>query len=140
MVYADTSVVLALYRPETSSARAQAFFSNLREPALISSLTETEVASALAKWVRNRDISEADAHRIYAAFRDDMDEGCYSVVPISQTHYRQANTWLLSRKSSLGTLDALHLACAAKHQAPMASFDKSMRSAAAAFGVMVHDF
>lgn len=138
MVYADTSVVLAYYRSEAASARAQKFFIGLKEPALISSLTEVEVASALARWVRNRDISEADANRIYTAFRSDLDTGCYSMAPLRQAHYRQATTWLLSRKSSLRTLDALHLACAATHQASLASFDKAMRSAAAVFGVIVH--
>ncbi|MGH8402591.1 MAG: type II toxin-antitoxin system VapC family toxin [Gammaproteobacteria bacterium] len=135
MVYADTSVVLSFYRAEPESRRAQKFLGSLKEPACISLLTETEFASALARWVRMRAISDADANRIHAAFQTDIDEGCYHVIPLTTAHYRQATAWLLSRKSPLRVLDALHLACAAKREIPLATFDRTLMSAAAQFGV-----
>lgn len=140
MLYVDTSILLAFYRAEAESDRAQRLLSSLEQPALISSLTEVEFASALARWVRTKDIRDADASRIHAAFQTDVDEGCYQSIPLAISHYRQATVWLLTRKSSIRTLDALHLACAAKRQAALASFDKTMRAAARVFGVAVHDF
>lgn len=140
MIYADTSVILAFYRPEAASVRAQAFFGSLKGPALISSLTEVEFASALARWVRVNEISDADATRIHAAFLSDMDDGCYQIIPLTGAHYHQATAWLLSRKSSLRTLDALHLVCAAKREVPLATFDRSLTSAAVKLGVRLHNF
>ena len=140
MIYADTSVILAFYRPEAASGRAQAFFGSLKQPALISSLTAVEFASALARWVRVNEISDADATRIYAAFLGDIDDGCYQIIPLVSAHYHQATAWLLSRKSALRTLDALHLACAAKREVPLATFDRSLLSAAARCGVRLHKF
>lgn len=138
MFYVDTSVVLAFYRAEPESARAQKLLLSLKEPAFISSLTEVEVASALARWVRTGEITDADASRVHAAFQTDIDEGCYRVFPLTAAYYRQAVIWLLARKSPLRTLDALHLACAAKRQLPLATFDKVLLSAAATLGVATH--
>ena len=140
MIYADTSVLLAYYRPEAGSKRAQAFFSDLKQPALISSLTEVEFASALARWVRTGEACEADANLIHAAFQADIDGGCYQIMPLAATHYRQAVAWLLARKSPVRALDTLHLACAARHQVAIATFDKLMRTAAMVLGVAVYDF
>jgi predicted nucleic acid-binding protein len=140
MCYVDTSVVLAFYRAEAESSRAQALLDGLKQPALISSLTEVEFVSALARWVRTAEIHEADANRLHAAFQSDLDNGCYQVIALTSAHYHQAIIWLLARRSALRTLDALHLACAAKRQAPLATFDKTMQSAAVAFGVAVQRF
>jgi predicted nucleic acid-binding protein len=140
MCYVDTSVILAFHRAETASGRAQALLDGLKGPALISSLTEVEFASALARWVRTAEVREADASRLHAAFQSDLDNGCYQVIALTAAHYRQATVWLLARRAALRTLDALHLACAAKRQVPLATFDRSMQSAAAAFGVAVQRF
>lgn len=140
MVYVDTSVILSFYRPEAQSGRAQTLLNALDEPALISSLTEVEFASALGRWVRTSEVRDADASRIHAAFQTDIEDGCYQRIPLTVAHYRQAVIWLLARKSAIRTLDALHLACAAKRQAPLATFDKVMRSAAGELGVAIHRF
>lgn len=140
MCYVDTSVILAFYRAEAESGRAQALLSSLKEPALINTLTEAEFASALARWVRTAEIRDADANRLHVAFQADLDEGCYQVISLTAVHYRQATAWLLARKSSLRVLDALHLACAIRRQVPVATFDKVMQSAAATFGVAIQRF
>ncbi len=138
MFFVDTSVVLAFYRAEARSARAQRFLRGLKEPALISNLTEIEVASALGRWVRMEEISDADASRIHAVFESDIEEQCYRRVPLTTGHYRQARSWLLTRKTALRALDALHLACAARLQVPLVTLDASLASAAATFGIAVH--
>ncbi|MHB8424922.1 MAG: type II toxin-antitoxin system VapC family toxin [Gammaproteobacteria bacterium] len=138
MFYVDTSVVLAFYRAEAQSDRAQRFLRGLKEPALISNLTEIEVASALGRWVRMEEISDADASRIHAAFESDIEQQYYRRVPLTTAHYRQATLWLLTRRTALRALDALHLACAARLQIQLATFDTSLSSAAATFGIGVH--
>jgi predicted nucleic acid-binding protein len=52
MLYFDTSALLPYYRQEQASEQVQALLSVQRQPVLISHLTEVEVASALARWVR----------------------------------------------------------------------------------------
>lgn len=52
MLYFDTSALLPYYRREHASERVQALLLSQSQPVLISHLTEVEVASALARWVR----------------------------------------------------------------------------------------
>ncbi|PTB91794.1 VapC toxin family PIN domain ribonuclease, partial [Marinobacter sp. Z-F4-2] len=61
MYYFDTSAVLPYYRQEHASDSIQALLELQTKPVLISHLTEVEVASALARWVRMGELSEPQA-------------------------------------------------------------------------------
>jgi predicted nucleic acid-binding protein len=135
MLYFDTSAVLPYYRPEQASDRVQAMLQAQSQPVLISALTEVEVASALARWVRMGELSEPQANRIESAFHDDVSHGRFLLCSIENTHYHRASTWIGSRKTSLRTLDALHLACAEYQQARLISEDEVLIQAAHFFGI-----
>lgn len=135
MLYFDTSSILPYYRPEQASDRVQALLEAQSQPVLISHLTEVEVASALARWVRMEELSEPQANRIEGAFRDDINQGRFIFCPIEVAHYQRAIHWIGSRKTSLRTLDALHLSCAESHQARVISEDSALVSAARFFGL-----
>ncbi len=135
MVYFDTSAVLPYYRQEHASDRVQALLESQTSPVLISHLTEVEVASALARWVRMGELSEPQANRIESAFHDDVSHGRFTLCSIESAFYRRASHWIGTRKTSLRTLDALHLACAEHHRALLVSEDEALVSAAIFFGI-----
>ena len=137
-LYFDTSALLPYYRAEPASEAVQAVLSEQTQPVLISGLTTVEVASTFARWVRMGELTEAQANRIEGAFRDDIAEHRLLVRHLRQAHFERAYHWLLTRKTSLRTLDALHLACAEAHEAILVTYDGAMRQAAEFFGLRVH--
>ena len=135
MLYFDTSALLPYYRQEQASERVQALLLAQSQPALISHLTEVEVANALARWVRTEDLDDAGANRIESALYDDVRQGRFVRCLIEIAHYQRAVHWVGTRKTSLRTLDALHLACAEYHQACSITEDDALLNAAVFFGL-----
>ncbi|AHK79449.1 twitching motility protein PilT [Ectothiorhodospira haloalkaliphila] len=135
MLYFDTSALLPYYRQEQASEQVQALLLSQSEPVLISHLTEVEVASALARWVRMGELTEPDANRIENAFGDDVRQGRFMRCAIDILHYQRAIHWIGMRKTSLRTLDALHLACAEYYQACLITEDDALLGAALFFGL-----
>jgi len=60
----------------------------------------------------------------------DNDSGLYSLRPIINSHYHQAERWLSGRKTSLRTLDALHLACCWSMEAEIITYDLVLQQSA----------
>ncbi len=63
MVYIDTSVLVAYYCPEAMSNQVENILVNTDRPA-ISQLTEVELASALARKIRERTLAREDGNEI----------------------------------------------------------------------------
>ncbi|TVQ70322.1 MAG: PIN domain-containing protein [Chromatiaceae bacterium] len=135
MLYFDTSALLPYYREEQASEQVQNLLLRQSNPVLISHLTEVEVASAVARWVRTGELSEPEANRIESAFGDDVRQGRFVRCPIDIMHYQRAIHWIGIRKTSLRTLDALHLACAEYYQARLITEDDALLSAALFLGL-----
>lgn len=135
MLYFDTSALLAYYRQEPASEKVQALLTAQTQPVMISHLTEVEVASALASWVRMGELSEAQANRIESAFHDDVTHGRFVRCLIEPSHFQRAIHWISMRKTSLRTLDALHLASAEQLQACLISEDEALIAAVGFFGL-----
>lgn len=134
-VYIDTSALLPYYRNESTSIKVQDFLMNVSPPALISRLTRVEFASAIARWVRMDELNEAEAGLIENAFTDDIKSGLFIAQSLSPSHYNQAEKWITSRKTSLRTLDALHLAVSWSSEAEMITCDKILYQSASKLGV-----
>lgn len=135
MIYFDTSALLPYYRKEAHSEDIQELLLRQNEPVLISELTRLEFASALARWVRMGVLEEAHAQLVGRAFDEDVAAGRYLVRGILPEYLELARGWLLARTTSLRTLDALHVACAAHEDALLVTFDEAMAVAADALGV-----
>jgi len=135
MFYLDTSALLPYYRQEQVSEAVQALLLAQTEPVLISHLTEVEVASALARWVRMGELQDADANRIESAFFEDIRQGRFVRCAVEFAHYQRAIHWIGTRKTSIRTLDALHLACAEYHQVCLVTQDEALLNAAMFFGL-----
>lgn len=138
MLYADTSAILAYYRHEPASAAVERILMAQTFPVGISLLTRVEIASALARWVRMQELTEVQANRVESAFHEDLHEGRFHVMDLDHGIYERAMHWLLTRRTSLRTLDALHLACAEAHQQPLLTLDNAFREAAEWLGVATH--
>lgn len=135
MLYFDTSALLPYYREEHVSERVQTLLMAQTQPVLISHLTEVEVASVLARWVRMEELNDVETNQIESAFYDDVRQGRFVRCAIDAAHYQRAIHWIGTRRTSLRTLDALHLACAEHHQACLMTEDAALLSAALFFGL-----
>lgn len=134
--YFDTSAILPLYRTEPATAQAEKALA--RWSGVVSALTEVEVVSALARWVRMGELTEDQAHGVETAFADDLLQGEFERTEPGLQHYWRAREWLSQRSTALRTLDALHLACAAETGLAMITADQTLATAAKALGQRVH--
>jgi uncharacterized protein len=125
MFYVDTSVLAAYYCPEPLSEQAEAFLSQIDQPA-ISALTEIELFSAISRKLRMGEMSSTDAKRITAKFVSHREGEYYRVLPVNHHHYNLAREWIGQYLLPLKTLDALHLAVASCEELTFAAFDRQL--------------
>lgn len=133
--YLDTSALLPYYRQEACSAQVERFLQQQKQAVLISRLTAIEFASALARWVRTRELDEPQANRVESAFFEDLAAGRFRLAEVTTEHFARAQHWLLARKTALRTLDALHLALSEAYDATLVTLDQPLLQAAYWFGV-----
>lgn len=134
MTYLDTSVLAAYYLPEARSDAVQQLLTE-SPAAAISSLTEVEFASAVARRVRMGELAQADGRRVLDRFALHVAEPCYLMLPLQQKEYEQAREWLAGLHIPLRTLDALHLAVASSHDLTLVTADKTLAQAAQSCGI-----
>lgn len=134
--YIDTSILAAYYCPESLSLIAEKTLKNCAP--VISDLTETELASAVSKKVRGRELSLLDAQKILALFQSHLEDGFFQKIAIQPQYFALANSWIKQFITPLRTLDALHLAVAQKQNLPLITGDKSLAQAAKKLGVKFH--
>lgn len=127
------------YRQEAASDRVETFLRSQDQPVLISRLTELQVASALARWTRSGELDEPQANRIESAFHEDRAAGSFHIIGLKDDTFARAQHWLLMRKTSLRTLDALHLATAEANDAILITLDQLLLQAALWFGVRAQE-
>lgn len=93
------------------------------------------MASSIARWTRMNEIDEPQAALIENTFEQDTHSGLYLVRPLHSTHYHLAEKWLSARKTTLRTLDALHIACCWNFGAKLVTCDNVMHKAAGMLGL-----
>ena len=136
MLFLDTSVIVAFYIPQAMSGQVQRLFSSER-PLAICPLAEVEFHSAIARLVRMKVIGRSAGNRVIREFCSHVQQKLYSFCAITQKEYDFARDWIGSFKTSLRTLDALHLAVAYSNDLPFVTADKSLVKAAAKLGVTI---
>jgi predicted nucleic acid-binding protein len=127
--YVDTSVLGAYYCPEPLSEAAESALLAVREPC-ISTLTEVEFASLVARKRRLRELSERQATEVLRLFDEHVTDGHYRRLALGTEHFLRAREMITARQSSLHTLDALHLAAALLIDAPLLTADQLLARAA----------
>jgi predicted nucleic acid-binding protein len=134
MRYLDTSILVAFYLPEPTSAKVQKLCSGTAGVA-ISGLSEVEFRSALARRVRMNELTKSDALKVLSQFKAHADGGFYRMIAIDQRDYVVAREWLATFHTPLRTLDALHLAVAFSNDLEVVTADKVFAASAKHFGV-----
>jgi predicted nucleic acid-binding protein len=127
--YVDTSVLGAYYCPEPLSATAETALRDLATP-VISTLTEVEFASLIARKRRLRELTERQARAILDLFTEHVAAGFYRRVPLGTEHFLRARDLVATLSSALRTLDALHLAAALAENLPLLTADRDLVRAA----------
>ncbi|MGH9339626.1 MAG: type II toxin-antitoxin system VapC family toxin [Acidobacteriota bacterium] len=134
-LYLDTSALLPYYREEPLSQRTQALLRNPGISVVITELIRLEIASTLGRAVKTGDMTEAEAAAVQAKFMEHVAVGYYRITTLKARHYQIAEEWLLLRKAPLGSLDSLHLACAAIEKLELVTADPQLAKSAGVFGV-----
>ena len=134
MYYIDTSVLATYYCPEPLSNLAEKYLLSERRPA-ISQLTEVELASAVSRKVREKELSEKDGFRILDAFQTHIDTSMYTYLILDSRHYRLARSWISRLSTPLRTLDALHLAVSATSDLELITADHQLAESAKKLGI-----
>ena len=137
-VYLDTSALAKIYFPEPDSSRLETALVGRRD-LIVSDLTVTELASAIARRVRQDDLAAAPAQRVYQRLLRDCADGEFQRAELTAGVHREAERLLLGigRHAGLRAADALHLALAGTYNARvLITFDRRMRAAAEALGTL----
>ena len=133
-VYVDTSVLAAFYVPEPLSDKAEAVLRAEMAPT-ISELTEVELFSAIARKVRQGELSSAHAGRIRALFSSHLEAGMYTHKIFKRSYFKLARDWLAMLDVPLRSLDCLHLALTSFEGLALVTADKAMAQVAEMVGV-----
>jgi predicted nucleic acid-binding protein len=125
MAYLDTSVLVAYYCPEALSEAAEKMILADGQPA-VSALTEVELVSALARKIRERELSRENANQVLTEFQSHLNQFLFKRIPLERDHYSVAFNWLAQFAVPLRTLDALHLAVAAQNNLELVTADQQL--------------
>ncbi len=132
----------ALSRSSTfPSPRARSFERALtgRRDLFVSDLTLTEITSALARRVREGELDETAARRVYRRLQQDIRDGMFRVLDLTPQTHRSAERLLLTIgcASPLRAADSLHLAIALTAAATvLITYDQPLATAARALGTL----
>jgi len=135
-VYLDASAVAKIYVSEPDSEALESALVGRRD-LVVSDLSVTEVTSAIARRVRERQLSAAHAERVYRRIMRDVNAGEFHRTELTAAAHREAERLLMGvgRRVPLRAADALHLALAAlAGSRVLITFDRLMTTAARALG------
>lgn len=108
VLFVDTSALVKNYYPEKDSDRIEAFLLKARQ-VFISSLSITEMASALMKKVRTGELKKTDELLVWNAFLDDLGNGLIVVLIPDERQYERAADIIreIGSRHVIRTLDAI---------------------------------
>ncbi len=127
----DTSAIAKHYRMELGTAQVDSFLAEKASRHFVSVLGATELHPVFVRLVRTNQITAADFPVVRGRFFSDLASGLWQVVPMSASHFHDAQQILIRHglTRSLYTSDALQLAAAlAQHTAtPLDAFVRADR-------------
>jgi predicted nucleic acid-binding protein len=134
-VYLDANVLVALFVPDTLSAKATAAVAALSDPIAVSDIAALEVASSIARLVRSRELTEREARAALSDF--DAWAAPHARLEIEATDVAVATGFVRRFDINLHGADALHAAMAMRAGAVLLTFDAKMKANAKKVGVGV---
>jgi predicted nucleic acid-binding protein len=134
-VYLDANVLIALFIPDTLSARAIAAVGALSDPIILSDIGALEVVSSIARLARSRELTQRTANEALSDF--DAWADSHSRIEIQTSDVAVALGFVRRFDINLHGADALHVAMAARAGAALLTFDAKMRANAKKVGLAV---
>ncbi len=134
----DASFLFSLYVPDVNSAKASVKMKRAVLPLLLTDVGKIEIANAVGLRLFRRELQPADAKKVHALFREDLEQGVVQIVPLPAAAYERAEHIARTHTPLLGTrtLDVLHVAAALVLKADaFYTFDRKQSSLAAAVGL-----
>ncbi len=114
----DSSALAKHYHAEVGSAKVEDLLAEPGARYLVSRLTVLELQSVFARKVRTRLITDADLELTRTRLLNEITQGQFQVIRMTDFHYREAERLIRKYASTrnLRTLDALQLAVALDHK------------------------
>jgi uncharacterized protein len=134
--YLDASLLVPRLVEEPRSADVDAYLAGVSEDLLISDFAAAEVASALSKLVRMRQIAAADASSALSDF-EIWRAATSSSADVHAADVRFAYAYVRRFDLHLRAPDALHLAIVRRLDATLVTLDRRLATAAEALGIAV---
>jgi predicted nucleic acid-binding protein len=138
-LFVDTSALVKYYYPEKDSDRIEDLLLKARQ-VFISSLSITEMASALMKKVRMGELKKTEELLIWNTFLDDLGAGRIDVLMPDERQYERAADIIreIGSRHGIRTLDAIQLAVAqSAGNVSLLCSDKVMTTVAKKMGMQV---
>lgn len=141
IAYIDTSAFMKRFIPEANSDAVDELLQAGTYRLAISSLTVTEFRSVIKRRVREGSIDSVFANKAVSQLLEEIASGALRFHAIDAAIFNLAGELIDKLTAPLGTLDALHLACAKATGAEvMISSDKQLLRAAFTSDMQVIDF
>jgi predicted nucleic acid-binding protein len=130
--------LFSLYVLDVNSAAASAKMRRAVLPLLLTDVGKVEILNAVALRLFRKELRPAEAKKVYALFREDIEQGVVQVVPLPAAAFQRAEQIARTRTPLLGTrtLDVLHVAGALVLKADaFYTFDQKQAGLATALGL-----
>ena len=132
--YLDVNVLVALFAVDALSGRAEKALRTLNDDVVISDLCAAEFSSVIARRVRTRDLTAADARAAFSNF-DDWCARYSQTIEIDRADMGSALRLIRRLDIPLRTPDSLHIAMVQRSGCRLLTFDRMLASAARALGM-----
>lgn len=140
LAYVDTSALIKRFVSELRSADMEAFLMQESHRCVLSSLSLTELKTVMQRKLRIGDISLAANQHANQLVTLELAQGIWQYQSIDDALFTYTGELVEQLESPLGTLDALHLACAKTARCDlMVSGDKQLLRASAEVGLQILD-
>ncbi len=140
IAYVDTSAYLKRFLSEARSDDMEAFVASNDYQLAISSLSVTEFRAVLKRQLLLGAISGLFYQKATEQLQQEVANGALQLYPITAATFDLASEIIDGLSSPLGTLDALHLACAkAAGSTLMVSGDRQLLRASRESGLQIMD-
>lgn len=141
IAYIDTSAFMKRFITEAHSDDIDALLDSDKYRLAISSLTVTEFRSVLKRRLRESTVNAAFANKATSQLLEEIASGALRFHAIDAPIFNLASELIDKLQAPLGTLDALHLACAKATGAQvMISSDKQLLRACLEADMQIIDF
>ncbi len=132
----DASVIVALLTADALTPRALAFLHTDALALIISDFAAAEVASVIARQVRTRDLTEAEARAAFDSL-DQLTRTYAQLVETTPGDIAAATGFIRRLDLTLRAPDAINIAIAQRLGIALATFDTGMAACASKLGVAV---